>query len=147
MGIEDVKHGWIVWLSVLGCLLRDIFPDPEAVLYLTGTSQAEFVQGFSVFVLESLMGTEFHPTTFGKAQTREELLNSLRYRRSSGTLSERPPSRVELLEELLSPWASISYGGCRYLRVARAETIRKIRAINTYYVEPREHCPERQDLN
>ena len=89
--------------------------------------------GFSVFVLESLMGTEFHPTTFNKAQTREELLNSPRYRRSSGTLSERPPSRVELLEKLLSPWASISYGGCRYLRVARAETIRKIRAINTYY--------------
>ena len=40
---------------------------------------------------------------------------------------------MKLLEELLSPWASISYGGCRYLRVARAETVRKIRAVGDYY--------------
>ena len=38
-----------------------------------------------------------------------------------------------LLEELLSPWASVTYGGCRYLRVARAETVRKIRAVSDYY--------------
>ena len=38
---------------------------------------------------------------------------------------------MELLEEMLSPWASVTYGGCR--RVARAETVRKIRAVNNYY--------------
>ena len=43
------------------------------------------------------------------------------------------PARVELLEEMLSPWASVTYGGCRYLRVARAETVRKIRAVSSYY--------------
>ena len=84
------------------------------------------------------MGTEAHSTTLSRAQTREDLLNSVRYRRSSGTLSERPPSRVELREKMLSPWASISYGGCRFLRVARAETIRKLRAINSYYAEHRD---------
>ena len=135
--LGDVKHGWIVWSSVLG-LLRDIFPNPEAALYLTGTTQAEFIQGFSVFILESLMGTEAHSTTLSRAQTREDLLNSLRYRQSSGTLSERPPSRVELLEKILSPWASISYGGSRFLRVARAETVRKLWAIK--------HRPECRDL-
>ena len=77
--LGDIKPCWIIWSCVLGCLLRDIFPDPEAALYLTGTTQAEFVQGFSVFVLESLVGTESHPTALSKAQTREELLNSLRY--------------------------------------------------------------------
>ena len=82
----------------------------------------EFVQGFSTFILESLVGTELHPTDINRARTREELLQCLRYRRSTGTLSERPPVRVKLLEELLSPWASITYGGCRYLRVARTET-------------------------
>ena len=59
--LGDVKHGWIIWTTVLGCLLRDVFPDPESALYLTGTTQAKFVQGFSTFVLESLMGTESHP--------------------------------------------------------------------------------------
>ena len=128
--IGDVKHGHLVWTVVLGCLLRDFFPDPESALYLTGLTQTEFVQGFSTFILESLVGTELHPTEINRARTREELLRCLRYRRSSGTLSERPPARVELLEEMLSPWASVTYGGCRYLRVARAETVRKIRAVN-----------------
>ena len=85
------------------------------------------------------MGTEAHSTTLSRTQTREDLLSSLRYRRSSGTLSEKPPSRVELLMKILSPWASISYGGCRFLRVARAETVRKLRAINNYYAE---HCDD-----
>ena len=40
---------------------------------------------------------------------------------------------MELLEEMLSPWASVTYRGCRYLRVARAETVRKLRAVNDYY--------------
>ena len=40
---------------------------------------------------------------------------------------------------MLSPWATISYGGCRFLRVARAETVRKIRAVNKYYAE---HCDD-----
>ena len=110
--LGDVKHGYLIWSCVLGCLLRDFFPDPESDLYLTGLTQAEFVQGFSVFVLESLVGTEPHPTALSQARTREELLRSLRYRRSCGTLSERPPTRMELLEEMLSPWASVTYGGC-----------------------------------
>ena len=93
---------------VLGCLLRDFFPDPESALYLTGLTQAEFVQGFSTFILESLVGTELHPAAINQARTREELLHCLRYRRSSGVLSDRPPARLDLLEEMLSPWASIT---------------------------------------
>ena len=126
-------------MCVLGCLLRDIFPDPEAALYLTGTTQAEFVQGFSVFILESLIGTEAHSNALSRAQTREDLLSSLRYRRSSGTLSEKPPTPVVLLIEMLSPWATVSYGGCRFLRVARPETVRKIQAVNEYYAA---HCDD-----
>ena len=34
--LGDVKHGHLVWTTVLGCLLRDFFPDPESALYLTG---------------------------------------------------------------------------------------------------------------
>ena len=79
------------------------------------------------------MGTEPHPAAINHARTREELLRCLRYRRSSGALSEGPPARVELLEEMLSPWASVTYGGCRYLRVARVGTVRKIRAVNKYF--------------
>ena len=40
---------------------------------------------------------------------------------------------MELLEEILYPWASITYEDCPYLCVAKAETVRKLRAINAFY--------------
>ena len=40
---------------------------------------------------------------------------------------------------MLSPWASISYGGCRFLRVEREETVKKLQAVNNYYAE---HCDD-----
>ena len=81
--LGEMKHGWLVWVTVLGCLLRDLFPDPESALYITGTTQAEFVQGLSALVLEFLGGTALHPDAFSRAQTREDLLGSLRYRRTN----------------------------------------------------------------
>ena len=40
------KHGRIVWDVLVGCILWDIFPEPEAVLYLTEATQREFVAEF-----------------------------------------------------------------------------------------------------
>ena len=112
-----------------------MFPDPESPLYITGATQAEFVQWLNALILEFLFGIELHPDSLRRAQTREDLLGSLRYRKTNGDLSARPPTRVELLTEILFPWSSISYGGCRFLRVARAETVGKFRAIYNYYVK------------
>ena len=47
--LADVKHGGIVWATVLGCLLRDLFRDPESALYLTGSTQAEFVHSACLY--------------------------------------------------------------------------------------------------
>ena len=133
--LGEVKHGWLLWVTVLGCLLRDLFPDPESALYKTGATQAEFVQGLSTLILEFLVGTKLHLDALSRAQTREDLLCSLRYRRTNGDLSERPPTRVELLTEIRSPWSSISYEGSRFLQVAQAETVRKFWAIHDYFVK------------
>ena len=70
--------------------MRDLFPDPDSALYLTGSTQAEFVQGLSMLVLEFLVGTEFHLDANSRAQTREDLLSCLPYRRTNGDLSDRP---------------------------------------------------------
>ena len=33
--ITDIKHGWMVWCITVGCILRDLFPDPDTALFLT----------------------------------------------------------------------------------------------------------------
>ena len=35
--VADIKHGHVLWNTLVGCIIRDIFPDPEVALYLTGT--------------------------------------------------------------------------------------------------------------
>ena len=51
--IADVKHGHVVWNVLVGCILRDIFPDPEAALHLTGANQREFVAEFNTLLVEA----------------------------------------------------------------------------------------------
>ena len=46
-----------------------------------------------------------------------------------------PPSRVMTLIELVSPWANVTYGGCRYLREARLETLSKYSVLHEYFKE------------
>lgn len=58
--LADVKHGWMVWCVIFGCILRDLFPDPDSAMYLTNSQQGEFVKGLSALVLEALVGMEPH---------------------------------------------------------------------------------------
>ena len=75
--LGDIKHGWLVYTTVIGLLLRDMFPDPESALYLCRGTQEEFVRAFNVFVVEALVGAELHPDVFANPSTRETLLKSL----------------------------------------------------------------------
>ena len=34
-GITDLKQSWLTWVIAVGCMLRDLFPDPDAILFLT----------------------------------------------------------------------------------------------------------------
>ena len=58
--IADMKHRHVVWNVLVGCILRDIFLDSEAALYLTGTNQREFVAEFNTLLVEALARTEIH---------------------------------------------------------------------------------------
>ena len=48
-------------------------------------------------------------------------------------MSPLPPSRVMKLIELVSLWANVNYGGCRYLRETRLETLRKYSVLHEYF--------------
>ena len=120
-----VKHGRIVWDVLVGCLLRDLFPEPEAVLFLTGATHREFIAVFNTLLVEALVGMEIQTDPLLSARSREDEAKCIHYRTATGAVSIGPSSTVEVLIRLFSPWLSISYGGCRYLRHARAETLRK----------------------
>ena len=114
--VADIKHGWLVWCITVGCILHDMFPDPDFILFLTRVTQRDFVAEFNAFLQEVLVRTELLMDGFKSAETREAVVGAIRYRKSNGALASTPPSRVMILTDLMSKWANITYGGCRYLR-------------------------------
>ena len=116
-------------------MLRDLFSDPHAALFLTIVTQWEFVTEVNALLKESLIGTEIQTAGLTSAQTREAVARGIRYRKKDGTLAISPPGRVMMLMDLVSPWVNITYRGCRYLQEARAETLRKYSVQHEYLKE------------
>ena len=96
----------------MGCILRDMFPDPDSILFLTRVTQRDFVAEFNAFLQEALVGTELLMDEVKTAETREAVVGAIRYRKNNGALANVPPSRVMILTELMSKWANVTYGGC-----------------------------------
>ena len=91
--LADVKHGRIIWDVLAGCLLRDIFPDPEAALFLTGVTQREFVAEFNILLVEALAGAEIQTGPLSSARSREDVEKCIRFRTETGAISIGPPSQ------------------------------------------------------
>ena len=90
---------------------------------------------FNALLQESLVGTEILTGSLVSACIREAVARGIRYRKKDETLALSPPGRVMMLMGLVSPWANITYGGCRYLREARVETLRKYSVLHEYFGE------------
>ena len=56
--IANLKYGWFTWVITVGCILRDLFLDPDAILFLTPASQKDFVAELNAIIQEALVGTE-----------------------------------------------------------------------------------------
>ena len=63
----------------------------------------------------SLEGLKYHPIAEEQAQTREDIMSSLRFRDNRDKLCEFPPPLVKVWTGLLGAWASPTFGGCRFL--------------------------------
>ena len=108
--ISDLKQGWLTWCIAVCCILRNLFPDPEAILFLTRVNQKKFVAEFNAPLQESLVGTEIQTGGLASAQRREAVARGIRYRRKDGTLALSPPGRVMMLMGLVSPWGILPTG-------------------------------------
>ena len=128
-GIGDIKFGFIVYIVLAGILLRDLFPDPDVVCWYLKCEQEEVVKWFLDWLILSLEGVEFHADAESRAETREELLYSLRFRDARDKLCSTPPKYIVLWTRLIGSWPSITHGGCRFLIQCREWFMVQIRAL------------------
>ena len=67
----------------------------------------------------SLEGVEYHQKAEEDAETREEMIRSLRYQNEREKLCEFSPPLVRLWAQILGKWPAPTSGGWRYLLEAR----------------------------
>ena len=117
--LGDIKFGFITYNVLAGLLLRDLFPDPDVLCRYLECTQEVAVNWFLEFLMLSLEGIEFHQGDEEAAQTREELVKSLRFRDENEKLCHTSPPYIRLWTEILGSWPSLTSGGCRFLLQCR----------------------------
>ena len=112
--LGDIKFGFITYNVLAGILLRDLFPDPDVLCKYLECTQETAVNWFLEFLLLSLEGIEYHQGDEEIAQTREEMVQTLRFRDENGKLCGISPPHIRLWTELLGSWPSLTNRGCRF---------------------------------
>ena len=135
--VADLKFGYCTCNVLLACLLREFFPDPEVCLALSDCDQKTYVKWFCNWMFETLRNTEFYAPAKAKATTREELIDSLRYRDLYGNLSTIPASRVQTAATLLDGLVPVlTKGGARYLHTVRHFYLNQFHVLHLSGVNP-----------
>lgn len=86
--------GFVSYNVLSGLLLQDVFPDPYVLCRFLKCNQKTAADWFLDFVLMSLEGVEFFQGVEDGAETREEMILSLRYRNEREKLANFTPLMV-----------------------------------------------------
>ena len=127
MGNIKIIHAAVNIL--MGVLIRDVFPDPDVLCYHLKYYQYDAAVWFCELVMISLQNTEVNHAEARAASTREELVCSIRSRAENGSLSSEISSLINMWDELLGTWPSVTNGGCRYLLQARDHFIHQCASL------------------
>ena len=127
--LGDIKFGFITYNVLAGMLLRDVFPDPDVICRFLKCDQITAVNWVLEFVVLSLEAVEFHQGSEELAETREDMIRSLRKRDGRGKLCESSPPFINLWLEILGSWPSVTSGGCRFLFQCREWFLVQIRVL------------------
>jgi len=111
--LGDIQFGFMTYNILAGLLLRDVFPDPEILCKYLKCSQKDAADWFLELLLVSLEGVEYHQKAEEEAETREEMVLSLRYRNEREKLFEFSPLLIRLWTQILGKWPAPTSGGCR----------------------------------
>ena len=127
--LGDIKFGFITYNVLAGILLRDLFLDPDVLCKYLNCTQETAVIWFLEFLLFSLEGIEYHQGDEEISQTREEIIQTLRFRDENGKLCTVSPLYIRLWTELLGSWPSLTNRGCRFLLQCRQWLPVQMRAL------------------
>ena len=127
--------GFVSYNVLSGLLLGDVLPDPDVLCRFLKYNQKTAADWFLDFVMMSLEGVEFHQGVEEGAETREEMILSLRYRNEREKLANFSPLMVRLWTRILGNWLIPTSGGCRCLVQAREWFLHQIAATLSVYVE------------
>jgi len=127
--LGDIRFGFVTYNVLAGLLLRDVFPDPDMLCRYLKYDQGSAVSWFLDFVMVSLEGVEYHQVADEQAQTRDEMVRSLRLRDSRERLCEFSPAYVKVWAEILGAWPSPTFGGCRFMLQCREWFVTQMRII------------------
>ena len=127
--IGDIRFGHITYQVIAGILLRDVFPDPEITCTLLACFQDEAVAWFGEIVLESLMNVEVDTVIQATAQTKDELLMSLKGRSPGGKLLHGIPEKARIWSQLYGSWPALTNGGARWLIEVRLHCLKQMSMI------------------
>ena len=117
--------GYITYNVLTAALMIELFPDCDAICYLTKSTQREFVTWFCEWLKRALRGALIYNPPIDTAETRADMLKGLRLPSVNGKVSTKVPPKIKTLAELLSDSPTLTRGAARYLHPAREDTMRK----------------------
>ena len=111
---SDIPKALQVWSPNLHCamgdLVRDLFPDPDIVCQFLNGNKWHGVTWFYEWILKSLEGVEVQEQDARSALTRTQMICALTYRDKRSK-----PLWIVLCSRMVGSWASITFGGCRFV--------------------------------
>ena len=104
-------------IVLLAMWMRNIFPDIYALCSTLEVKQKDAILWFNCTTLTSLRSTYGDPDQVSLAETRQELIMSLKpWNFNELPWNSKPrTSAVSLLAKLIPDWSTITYGGARYI--------------------------------
>lgn len=130
--LGDLKMGHLTYYTLAAVILRDYLPDPDIVLqYFDTFSQWDPANWFLKLLMSSLEGSEIHEKDMKLANSRSEMINSIRYRMGEDTpLADEPARKIKMWADMKGNWPSITRGGCRFVHQSRAWFLQIVKIWN-----------------
>ena len=108
--LADVRHGYECFTVLITLIINHMFPDPVQVCEFLSLNQERAFEYLVRLTCATLANKEFNHLNYVAAQTRKELVTSLR---ASGEHRLGPPQELVWFSYLIPPWPTLPYGGAR----------------------------------